>query len=132
MGWNFLTCIHGITEGLDSHDCSKCQELAHFLNDSEQNKYDFSDDQTYIFTKPVITALKRKGVKIPNLPILMPDLETAEKCLKLRKQSKQGIDIGIKNQKFCENIWKKFPDWYSSTNKEIFNDTAPFGSIIKK
>ena len=28
--WNDLcrTCMHGIREGVDSHDCSKCQEIA--------------------------------------------------------------------------------------------------------
>jgi len=28
--WNdvCLTCMHGIREGVDSHDCPKCQEIA--------------------------------------------------------------------------------------------------------
>lgn len=26
--WVFLTCLHGRTEGLDSHECSKCQKMA--------------------------------------------------------------------------------------------------------
>lgn len=26
--WEFRTCIHGVTEGLDYHDCAECQELA--------------------------------------------------------------------------------------------------------
>jgi hypothetical protein len=24
MDWQLLTCMHGVKEGLDSHDCPKC------------------------------------------------------------------------------------------------------------
>jgi hypothetical protein len=38
------TCMHGIREDLDSHSCSKCQEIAQELG------YDTSKGITYIFT----------------------------------------------------------------------------------
>jgi hypothetical protein len=44
MGWTFLTCVHGVTEGLDSHECPACNRIALRCG------FDFSDDQTYIFT----------------------------------------------------------------------------------
>jgi hypothetical protein len=55
MGWDFKTCVHGITEGLDSHDCSACQELARRLG------YDMTGGKTYIFTEATYKALKKKG-----------------------------------------------------------------------
>lgn len=56
MGWDFLTCVHGIKEGLDSHNCCQCQEIAKKCN------YDLSNGNTYIFTsqKQIDEALKKK------------------------------------------------------------------------
>lgn len=42
--WEFLVCVHGIREGLDSHDCSVCQEIA------KKCGYDTTNGNTYIFT----------------------------------------------------------------------------------
>lgn len=41
-----LTCIHGVREGLDSHDCPKCLEIAKKRGDPTD------DGQTYIYTDP--------------------------------------------------------------------------------
>lgn len=40
-----LTCMHGIREGLDSHECPECYEIARELG------YDLSKGKTYIFEK---------------------------------------------------------------------------------
>jgi hypothetical protein len=57
MGWDFLTCVHGIQEGLDSHSCSDCQEIA------KKCKYDTSKGQTYIFVsqKQIDKELKKSS-----------------------------------------------------------------------
>jgi len=55
MGWDFQTCVHGITEGLDSHSCSACQALARRLS------YDMTGGKTYIFTKEAYNELKKEG-----------------------------------------------------------------------
>jgi hypothetical protein len=57
MGWDFLTCMHGKTEGLDSHDCAKCLIIAKKLG------YDTSNGKTYIFTESSYKAsLKEKNL----------------------------------------------------------------------
>lgn len=61
MGWTFLTCVHGIQEGLDSHSCSECQSIARECN------FDMSNGKTYIFTsqkqidKYLAEAKKKNG-----------------------------------------------------------------------
>ena len=42
--WKRLICVHGIQEGLDSHSCHECKDIA------EKCGYDISHCQTYIFT----------------------------------------------------------------------------------
>jgi hypothetical protein len=55
MGWDYLTCVHGRTEGLDSHDCPTCLALAKELD------YDLTGGKTYIFTRETYAALKKEG-----------------------------------------------------------------------
>lgn len=45
-GWDVYRrfCMHGVREGLDSHDCPDCQSIARALGK------DFSHGQTYLFT----------------------------------------------------------------------------------
>jgi len=59
MGWTFLTCVHGRQEGLDSHDCDKCQAIARAAG------WDMSNGRTYIFTtqKQVKDAEKEAKTK---------------------------------------------------------------------
>jgi hypothetical protein len=53
--WNRLMCMHGITEDLDFHSCSKCQQIAAEL------EMDVSNGQTYIFTsKAQVNRFKKK------------------------------------------------------------------------
>ena len=57
MGWDYLTCVHGKQEGLDSHDCQKCYEIAKKLG------YDVSKGQTYIFTSKFLKTLSEDEKK---------------------------------------------------------------------
>jgi hypothetical protein len=59
MGWDFLTCVHGVTESLDSHDCLLCLVIA------EKCNYDISNGKTYIFTsqKQIEKELKKAKKK---------------------------------------------------------------------
>jgi len=40
-----LTCMHGVREGLDSHECHECYEIA------RKRGCDLSNGKTYIYTK---------------------------------------------------------------------------------
>ena len=48
------TCIHGIREGLDSHDCPECYKIA------KESGCDVSNGKTYLYTK------KPKPLKPPK------------------------------------------------------------------
>lgn len=60
-----------------------------------------------------------------------PEYKDKEKCLDIRRRSKSGERISQEELDFCVKMLKKFPKWYSSTSKEVFNDTVPFGSNKK-
>ena len=57
-----------------------------------------------------------------------PSYEDAEKCIKLRKQSKQGFSFNLEDQLLCEKMYFKYPKWYSETDERVFNETVPYGS----
>ena len=57
-----------------------------------------------------------------------PSPEDMERCFKLRCQSKQGIRLHPDDQKFVERIFKKYQEWYSSTERDVFEATKPFGA----
>lgn len=57
-----------------------------------------------------------------------PTPADAARCLRLRKRSKLGHDNSADDQRFCRKMFREFPDWYSATQHEVFNDTVPFGS----
>jgi len=45
-----LTCMHGIREGVDSHDCAQCAALA------KESGADVSNGQTYLYQKPPVAT----------------------------------------------------------------------------
>jgi acyl-coenzyme A synthetase/AMP-(fatty) acid ligase len=53
--------------------------------------------------------------------------ETQEEVIRLRCMSKQGR-LHPDDQKFLENIWKEYPEWYATTDKIVFEMTKPFGA----
>ena len=50
------TCMHGIQEGLDSHSCCRCQEIAKELGYTTEN------GETYIFTSQAQVNLLKKDI----------------------------------------------------------------------
>jgi len=59
-----------------------------------------------------------------------PPPSEAARCLELRKQAKRGMRLHPDDQSFVEQMYRKYSGWYSSTEREIFIETAPFGSRI--
>ena len=57
-----------------------------------------------------------------------PHMTDAYRCLELRCKSKRGQSLTGKEQKLCERMRRDFPDWYSDTEREVFERTKPFGS----
>jgi len=57
-----------------------------------------------------------------------PSAADAARCIELRVQSKQGRTLSKEDQKFVEKMFKKYPEWYSDINREVFIRSAPFGS----
>jgi hypothetical protein len=60
----------------------------------------------------------------------MPD-ETRERCRKLRMRSKRGEFISPEDFKFLESCWQRWPEEYKAMQREVFVDTAPFGSQLR-
>ena len=62
--WDRWTCMHGIREELDYHDCGECQKIARKLELSFEDDM-FGGTPSYIFTsqKQVDKLLKEKKEK---------------------------------------------------------------------
>lgn len=58
-GWDEhrLTCMHGVREGLDNHDCAECRVIAIEMGQ------DMSDGRTYLYRKDPRPA---KSTEIAN------------------------------------------------------------------
>lgn len=50
-------------------------------------------------------------------------------CIEIRKRSKRGERLSRDECDFIDKMYKQFPEWYISTNQQVFNETAPFGSV---
>jgi len=55
----------------------------------------------------------------------------AEKCIAYRKRAKRGESLSPEESKFCQDMFRMFPEWYSKTEARVFNETVPFGSRVK-
>ncbi len=53
------------------------------------------------------------------------------RCLELRKRSKRGEYLSSEESQFCAKMFKQFPEWYALTEKQVFNETVPFGSNVR-
>jgi hypothetical protein len=60
-----------------------------------------------------------------------PDEDESKKCLQIRKRNKRGEYTNSLDIKYCEKMYKKYPEWYAITEEEVFNDTVPYGSDVK-
>jgi len=58
-----------------------------------------------------------------------PPYDEAEKCMKIRIRSKSGTGVeSIEEVNFCMEMFKKYPNWYKRTERDVFNAAVPFGS----
>lgn len=60
-----------------------------------------------------------------------PNAEDATHCIELRKRSKRGERLSSEEGRFCARMLDQYPDWYSATEKRVFNETVPFGSNVR-
>jgi hypothetical protein len=60
-----------------------------------------------------------------------PQSEDAARCLKLRIKDKGGHGLSPEEMRFCEKLFLKYPEWYTSLDKEVFYATRPFGSTTE-
>jgi len=57
-----------------------------------------------------------------------PKPNEASECLEIRKRGKRGEYLSRLDTRFCERMLKDYPEWYTATDKQVFNETVPFGS----
>jgi hypothetical protein len=58
----------------------------------------------------------------------IPSLEDIVKSMDIRIRSKKGERVTQAEHDFNVQIYKKYPEWYSLTEKEVFERSKPFGS----
>ena len=57
-----------------------------------------------------------------------PSENDIAKCLYYRRESKKGAPYSAEGQAFCEYMLKTYPEWYKQSEKQVFEDTLPFGA----
>ncbi|MFA5745707.1 MAG: hypothetical protein WCX79_01145 [Candidatus Paceibacterota bacterium] len=60
-----------------------------------------------------------------------PEKDESKKCLQIRKRCKCGEYVSSEDIRFCEKMVSKYPEWYTKSEDEVFNDTIPFGSNVR-
>lgn len=60
-----------------------------------------------------------------------PTGDEKSRCLDLRKRSKKGEHLSPEDMKFCAKMFKQYEEWYAATEKNVFNETVPFGSNVR-
>ena len=55
-----------------------------------------------------------------------PTPDDATRCFRLRCQSKNGIRLHPDDSKFCEEMFRKYPNWYRETEVQVFDATNPW------
>lgn len=58
----------------------------------------------------------------------LPPHEDAKRCFDLRCRSKRGEHISIRDMKFINQMFEKYPAWYHRTERDVFEATKPFGA----
>jgi hypothetical protein len=61
-----------------------------------------------------------------------PTVDESKRCLQIRKRSKRGEYSSPEDHDFCGEMFKKYRDWYYKTEDEVFNNTVPVGSNIRR
>ena len=75
--------------------------------------------------------MKKKTIDGQEQPVVMPLYNDAERCLEIRCRSKTGRETTKEEHRLCLKMLHKYPNWYSETERDIFNRTVPFGSNVK-
>ena len=57
-----------------------------------------------------------------------PSNADMKRCLDIRRAAKRGNYTSKEDSIFIQKIWKKYPEWYKSTERTIHADTLPFGA----
>ena len=60
-----------------------------------------------------------------------PTPEDAKRCLQIRKRIKKGEYCHPEDIQFCEDMYRKYEEWYTISDDEVFNDTIPYGSNVR-
>lgn len=61
-----------------------------------------------------------------------PSEDESKRCLQIRKRSKRGEYVSPDDNRFCEKMYIKYPEWYEKTEDKVFNDTVPVGSNLRR
>ena len=61
-----------------------------------------------------------------------PNADESKKCLQIRKRNKRGEHVSTEDIRFCEKMYNKYTDWYTTTEDGVFNDTVPVGSNVRR
>jgi hypothetical protein len=57
-----------------------------------------------------------------------PSREDKDRSVAIRCASKQGRYVSKEDSEWNYDIYRMFPEWYASTENQIFQLTKPFGS----
>lgn len=58
----------------------------------------------------------------------MSEEDAKAKCFSLRCQARRGSGLSTDDSKFVRAMFEAFPEWYAETERDVFNQTIPFGS----
>lgn len=61
-----------------------------------------------------------------------PNEDESKRCLQIRKRNRQNECVSPEDIRFCEKMYMKYPDWYTKNEDEVFNDTVPVGSNVRR
>lgn len=61
-----------------------------------------------------------------------PKATDAAYCIELRKMCKMGRRLDQEQMAFCDLMYNNYPEWYASTDKQVFNKTVPYGSNARR
>lgn len=57
-----------------------------------------------------------------------PSESEKQRAMKIRRATKQGQYVAPADMEFITYIYDRFPEWYSETEQQIFEETKPFGA----
>ncbi len=61
-----------------------------------------------------------------------PNEDESKKCLTIRKKNRCDEYVSPEDIRFCEKLYIKYTEWYEKTQDEVFNDTIPVGSNVRR